>query len=85
MIVSDSFAGYHVTTPAPEEESQGVNKALATMTPEERAKVRQMKLLTFFLYALRGNVYDGTVPPAVVRKRRAKNKVARRSRRLNRR
>lgn len=41
--------------------------------------------MNVILAALQGrNVYQGTVPEAVVRRRRAKNKVARRSRRVNR-
>lgn len=34
---------------------------------------------------LRGGMYEGTADPAAVARRRAKNKVARRSRRTNRR
>lgn len=37
------------------------------------------------LYGLQKKpVYEGTVPPAVVAKRRAKNRAARRARRINR-
>ena len=35
-------------------------------------------------FARRGNVYEGTVDPQVVARRRAKNRVARRQRKVNR-
>lgn len=44
-----------------------------------------MNLQRAILFALQSkHIYAGTVPEAVVAKRRAKNKVARHSRRINR-
>ena len=55
------------------------------MTPEEFAPNSFIQAIFLGLNSIPGkHVYEGTVPEAEVARRRAKNKVARKSRRVNR-
>jgi hypothetical protein len=56
---------------------------LKVATPEERQRAAERLAFLHFMER-RGHVYSGTVPAYVKAKRRAKNRVARASRRANR-